>query len=94
MSKFITCVSVDVAGLKASLPKNSYVHGCTFNPDANRVELLWEHDNYRTKYLFPVEFPPEALKGEVQVPEGIIEVVPTVAPQIVDRKPVRRVKGK
>lgn len=96
MSKFITSIPVDVEAIKAILPDRSYVHGATFNPQEGRVELVWEHDDYRTPYTFPVELPLSVLEmhGVDGLPDGIKFVRPGVpTPQQVSLdKPVAKVR--
>ncbi len=70
MSKFKTCIPVDVDAIKALLPSNSFIHGVTWNPEASQVELQWENDRLKTPYTFSVDFPIESLKAK-QVVAGV-----------------------
>ena len=56
MSRFKTTILVDVEAVKASLPKNAFIHGIRFVETPPSVELEWEHDDLKTPYTFSMEF--------------------------------------
>lgn len=93
MSKFKTTilVQVDVDGVKKNLPKGSFLHRIEFLDGPPRVEIEWEHDAFLTKYMFPVEFPPENLTSH-KLPEGVKMLLPvnggTTAQEAIASEPV------
>ncbi len=73
MSKFITCIPVDVAAVIAALPPKSYVHSVELTPKLVNtgqpgvfntkfeVEVIWDNDDLKTAYTFPLPYPLEKL---------------------------------
>lgn len=57
MSKFKTTIPVDLDGVLSKLPKGSAVLGITLREDKKAVEVVWDHDQFRTPYTFPVDCP-------------------------------------
>jgi len=78
MSKFITTLPVDLAGVVKSLPAGSYLHAVRLNPVTSVVEIEWEHDAFRTPWTFGADFPLADLQGR-KVPKHVTVVrrVPT-----------------
>lgn len=70
MSKFLTALPVNVKDLIDALPKNSFVHGITFDPATNEVQVLWENDRLETGLSVPILFKQEDF-GRRKLPEGI-----------------------
>jgi hypothetical protein len=65
MSKFKTSIKVVVEDVKAVLPKGCYLERIEFNAKTNTVEVLWEHDAWKTPFTFPVEMSVETLRDKV-----------------------------
>ena len=57
MSKFKTTILVDVAGVLAVLPKGSAVTNVSMTDDRRGISVFWEHDDFKTLYVFPVDCP-------------------------------------
>jgi hypothetical protein len=70
MSRFKTCIPVNVGAVLKLLPPHSFVHGHKFNPETNQVEIEWEHDQLKTPYTFAMEFPVASLETK-QIPRGV-----------------------
>lgn len=70
MSKFKTSIPVDVDAIKKLLPEGAYVHGVEWDEEQKDVNVLWEHDAFKTPVDFPVEFPRVNLE-EQKLPEGV-----------------------
>ena len=95
MSKFITPLPIDLAGVVNALPKGSYLHAVRLNPVTSVVEIEWEHDGFRTPWTFPSEFPlADLLARRSPGTVRIVPRVPTPAPKVVGDppKPARRLR--
>lgn len=80
MSKFKSVIPVDVLAVKDLLPEGHHLNRIVYDPGQSRVEVHWEHDKFRTKFDFEIEFPIENLK-ELTVPEGVTVLQPAKAPE-------------
>lgn len=70
MSRFITKIPVDVLAVQSLLPSKSFIHGATFDKDAQAIFLEWENDRFHTPFTVATEFPVETLSAK-KVPAGV-----------------------
>ena len=73
MSKFTTNLPTNIEELVSSLPKGSYVHGITLNPQTKEIVVLWENTKYESGLTVPVEFKIAEIKGH-KTPKSIKEI--------------------
>lgn len=73
MSKFRTVIPINTQAVIAALPPRSFVHSTTLLPDASGVEIIWDCDDLKTAYTFPLDYPAEKLNviGNVNVKESV-----------------------
>ena len=57
MSKYTTHMPVDVKEVIELLPKGSTVLSVSFNPEENKIIILWDNENFVTPFSVPLEFP-------------------------------------
>lgn len=88
MSKYKTSIQVDVQSVKELLPAAAYVHGLKWNPETSSVEVVWDHDAFKTPYDYPVEMTVEELKkvSDVKVQTDSGTDVPTEGQKVVAGK--------
>jgi hypothetical protein len=72
MSKFFTPIPVDVNGVIEKLPPGSFIHSIDLEKKSVLdkagiatvtycVNVIWDNDNLKTAYTFPLECPVEKL---------------------------------
>jgi len=61
MSKYKTCIAVDVQSVIDALPPGVYLHGVEWNESTRQVEIQWEHDALKSGLDHFVDCPRESL---------------------------------
>jgi hypothetical protein len=57
MSKFRTIVPIEVKATLKKLPTGATVHSVILTPDHSAVEIVWEHERFKTLHTYPVDCP-------------------------------------
>lgn len=82
-ANFFTPVPVDLAAIKNLLPPDAYVDPVLkWNKEANRVEVHWSSNQFKSPYSFPHEFTVDMLLGR-ELPKFVTGIPVTEAKPIV-----------
>jgi hypothetical protein len=57
MSKYTTYMPVDVKEVIGLFPKGTTVLSVSFNPEENKIIILWDNENLVTPFSVPLDFP-------------------------------------
>lgn len=69
MSKFKTSIPVDLDAIKNALPGRSFINSIEFDRERGTVSVLWENDDFKTPYTFPVDW-----QDLAKIPAGVCDV--------------------
>ena len=86
MSKFTTHLPTDVDELISILPKQSYIHGITLNPETNKVFVIWENTQFESGLTVPIDFELSDLKKKL-LPSNVKDITkhkptPKIVPKV------------
>lgn len=99
MSQFTTKLDSIIVSALAKLPKGAEVLEVKTTTDKKGVEVVWQHNDFKTGYLTPFEWSESQLASQ-ELPQGvkILTPQPVVVPDStlaikVDSKPKKVVKA-
>lgn len=63
MSKFTTTLPTDTQAVLEMLPKGSFVHEIKLSESKRAIEIVWDTEELKTPYTFPVPYPLDNLSS-------------------------------